>query len=78
MLSRAVFLHRYIQCIQYKHKICNYATKMLSDQWRKASFELIRNFRNMCTNPKTKVSLFDCYIGNVVNYVSKMWETHIY
>ena len=29
---------------------------------------LKRNIRKMCLNPTNKISLFDCYIGGVVNY----------
>ena len=34
----------------------------------KALFALIRNIRNMCLNPTTKLSLVYCYIGGGVNY----------
>ena len=51
------------------------AEKQLSEQGRKALFALKRNIRNMCLNHTTQLSLFDCYVGGVVNYASEIWGT---
>ena len=58
----------------YNNNFTN-AEKQLSEKGRKALFALKRNIRNMCLNHTTQLSLFDCYIGGVVNYASEIWGT---
>ena len=49
--------------------------EQLSEQDRKALFELIGNIRKMFLNPTTKLLIFYLTVGGVVNYASKNWET---
>ena len=49
----------------------------LSEQDRKALFALTF-IRTICLNSTTKLFQFDSNIGYVVNYASKIRETHIY
>lgn len=49
------------------------AEKQLSEQGRKALFALRKNIRGMSFNTETLLSLFDCFIGGIVNYSSEIW-----
>ena len=58
------------------------AEKKLSEQDRKVLFAFKKNtctctcISNMSFNNETLLSLFDCYSGGIVNYVSEIWGTH--
>ena len=59
----------------YNNKLTK-AEKKLSEQARKALFALKKNIRDMSFNNETLLSLFDCYIGGIVNYASEIWGIH--
>jgi hypothetical protein len=52
----------------------------IADQGRKAMFALKRNSKSIHLNPglnvETMLSLFDCYIGSVLNYGAEVWGCH--
>jgi len=37
-------------------------------------FVLNRNVKDMYLNTETLISLFDCYVGNVLNCGSSVWD----
>ena len=54
------------------------AEQKLLEQARKALYAFKRNtcISNMTFNNETLLSLFDCYIGGIVNNVSEIWGTY--
>ena len=54
------------------------AEQKLLEQARKALYAFKRNtcISNMTFNNETLLSLFDCYIGCIVNNVSEIWGSH--
>lgn len=60
---------------QYNTKFTK-AQKQLSDQGRKAMFAFRKNIRGMILNHETLLSLFDCYVGGIINYASEIWGSH--
>lgn len=60
---------------QYNTKFTK-AEKQLSDQGRKAMFAFRKNIRGMILNHETLLSLFDCYVGGIINYASEIWGSH--
>jgi hypothetical protein len=48
------------------------AEKQFADQGRKATFALAKNTRGLYLNPETQLSLFDCYVGSILNYASEV------
>jgi exonuclease III len=52
------------------------AESHIADQGRKAMFALKRNSKSLSLNVETMLSLFDCYIGSVLNYGAEIWGFH--
>ena len=59
-------------CFYYNEKF-NFAEKQLASQGRKALFALYKNINDMYLNVETSLSLFDTYIGSVLQYASEIW-----
>ena len=62
-------------CFYYNGKF-NFAEKQLASQGRKALFALYKNINDMYLNVETSLSLFDTYIGSVLQYASEIWVIH--
>ena len=62
-------------CFYYNGKF-NFAEKQLASQGRKALFALYKNINDMYLNLETSLSLFDTYIGSVLQYASEIWGIH--
>lgn len=39
-------------------------------------FAFWKNIRGMILNHETLLSLFDCYVGGIINYASEIWGSH--
>jgi hypothetical protein len=57
--------------LNYNNKLF-VAEKQFADQGRKATFALAKNTRGLYFNPETQLSLFDCYVGSILNYASEV------
>ena len=62
-------------CFYYNGKF-NFAEKQLASQGRKALFALYKNINDMYLNVESSLSLFDTYIGSVLQYASEIWGIH--
>lgn len=63
----------YLGIIFYYNNKFSKAEKQLAEQGRKALFVLKKNIKNMFFNHNTLLSLFDCFVGSVINYASEVW-----
>ena len=62
-------------CFYYNENF-NFAEKQLVSQGRKALFALYKNINDMYLNVETSLSLFDTYVGSVLQYASEIWGNH--
>ena len=54
----------------------NFAEKQLASQGLKALFALHENIKDMYLNVEISLSLFDTYIGSVLQYASEIWRNN--
>lgn len=52
------------------------AQKLLATQREKASFLLIIQMKEFIINTETKLSMFDTYVGPILNYACEVWGYH--
>jgi len=50
--------------------------KQLSSQAQKAMFALFRKIDKFMFNTETTLSLYDTYVGNILNYACNIWGFH--
>ena len=66
----------YLGMLIYYNGKFNDTQKQLSLQGRKAMFSLKSKTNEMYLNTETMLSLFDTYVGSVLNYGCEIWGFH--
>ena len=76
ILLEVVDNFKYLGTMFYKNGIWNRTRKRLSDYGAFAFHNLNRLFQNITLSDTEMFKLFDCLVGSVLSYASKIWGFH--